>query len=764
MRQLRLLLLCGALLLARPAQAQVVQSIVIAGTQTVQTEQVISWSGLRTGSVITGEGVASAIRRLFATGKFADVFIYSQDVAGGVELTLNVTEFPRLADVQWQGLDKLKREDLEEGFTLRIGDHLSPARVRRGLESVRDKYRAEGYYNATVETDSSAYMPGSSRVVLIRVDEGKKVKVRKIFVEGNEILPEELVRKDFKTKEDNWYRGGTFKLPEFEEDLATAVTNYRNEGFLDAEVTSHDLDFVRSENKLDITIHVDEGPQYRVGRFTWSGNQTQSDAAIQRRMVLIPDQIWDESLFNETERELHNLYWDEGYIYAQVRPERRIEDGKVHVHFQFVEGGPARVRLLNIAGNTKTHENVIRRELNLRPGDIFKNTAFQDSQRRVFQLGYFSDIRPDVREIPGTSEVDVTLDVEEKQTGQFTMGVGFSQQTRASGFFNIGENNLFGRGQSVQFAWQFGSRRNFLDLSFTEPWFMGTPTLVGADLFNRYSNRVNDFFDTREKGFALRLGRPIPRTRFSRFTIRYSLTQTTLSNFDPFYVQILNEQEELLGSEELEFQRLDQIDWPQTTSGVTFTLQRNSTDNPFFPTQGSRSSARFEVNGGPLGGDLDYHKLLVDYDMYRPLPGRFAFHLGAFTGTLHRFGNTEAVPDYERFRLGGNRFYALRGYRDLEVVPAANEDFPFIGGTFFTTFTTELLYPVTPAVHLKAFVDQGDTWNSFKEADLTNLRTGSGFGILLEVPLVGRIGLDYGYGFDKKNPGWEAHFNFGNVF
>jgi outer membrane protein insertion porin family len=757
---LLILLLC----LALPARAQTLAHVSVTGTQTVQADQVIIWSGLKLNESISSEGVAAAIRRLFATGKFSDVYVYSNETALGIDLILNVSEFPRLADLQWEGLKKLKREDLEEKMPLRVGDHLSPARVRRGLESVREAYRAEGYYNASVEPDSSAFLPGSSRVLVIRVVEGSKVKVRRILVEGNEALTDEEVRDGFSTKEDNWFRGGTFKLPEFEADLAKIAANYQNRGFLDAEVVSHDLAFVESSNKLDITIQVREGDSFRVGAFSWSGNQIQADERIAPLMNLREGETWDESAYVEIQRNLHNLYWEDGYIYAQVRPDKEIHGDRVDVHFTFVEGGPARVRLINIVGNTKTHEKVIRRELRMLPGDVFRNTTFQDSQRRIFQLGYFSDLRPDVQEIPGTQDVDITLEVEEKQTGNFTMGVGFSQQTRASGFFNVGENNLLGRGQSVNFAWQFGSRRNFLDLSYTEPWFMGTPTLVGADVFNRFSNRVNDFFDTRQKGFALRLGRPIPGTRFSRFTVRYGLTQTTLRNFDPYYVQILDQQEELLGVGQIEFERLDEVDWPQTTSGITLSLTRNSTDSPFFPSQGSRSTARFEINGGMLGGDLDYHKLQVDYDMYRPLPAKFAFHLGAFAGSLRAYGATESVPDYERFRLGGNRFYSLRGYRDLEVVPTANADFPFIGGTFFTTFTTELLFPVTQSVILKGFVDQGDTWNSFSEADLTNLRTGAGLGISLEVPLIGRIGLDYGYGFDKADPGWEAHFNFGTIF
>jgi outer membrane protein insertion porin family len=273
---------------------------------------------------------------------------------------------------------------------------------------------------------------------------------------------------------------------------------------------------------------------------------------------------------------------------------------------------------------------------------------------------------------------------------------------------------------------------------------------------------VGDYYDTRNKGFALRLGRPIPGTRYSRATVRYSLGQTTLDNFDPAYIQTLNLLERELGSSGVQFQRLDQVIWPQTESTITLSLGRNSTNNPFFPTNGSDTMLRFEHTGGLLGGDLDFRQVLLEQNWYQPLPGRFVFHLGAFTGILDAFGSTIDVPDYEKFRLGGNRAFGLRGYRDLEVVPRGNPT--FVGGRFFATLTTEVLFPISRAVSVLGFIDQGDTWNEFGEADLTNLRKGAGMGVRLEVPLLGRVGLDYGYGYDKFDPGWEAHFNFGSMF
>ena len=759
-------------LLAAPAQAQrgpLLGRLQVIGAQTVRSEQVVAWSGLEVGEPVSREVVAQAIRDLYATGKFRDVFVYETEPRPGVvELILNLSEYPRLAEIRFEGIDELKQRDLEDKVELRVGDFLSPAEIRKAIDAVRDKYRAEGYYRAEVDVDRSLLQLTGSQPLVFRVQEGDKVRVRRIVFEGNEGLSDEDLRDDLETKVDNWWRSGTFKLPEFEKDLDLVVRRYADRGYLDAVVVEHELVFLDDEpNHIEIRIRVDEGPQYRVGDITFTGNTVFETERLERLVVLDAGDVFSDEQFQESQRNVQSLYWDDGYIYSTLAPQRNVREGNVvDVNFVVREGEQARIRRVIIAGNDKTRENVIRRQMRILPGDLFSNEELRNSQGDLFRLGFFEDVKVDFEQTDQSDEVDLVFDVVEKQTGQFTMGVGFSAETQASGFFNIGENNFLGRGQSLQFAWQFGSRRNYLNLSFTEPWFRGTPTLLGIDLYDRYSNRVNDFYETRVRGAALRLGRPVPGTRFTSASVRYSLNNTELRNFDALYTSRLDELEFQLGERGLadRFERLDRRDWPELESQLSFTIQRNSRNNPFFPTAGSRAMLRYSLSGGPLGGDVEFSRMEMEYDWYQALPLKFAFHAGVASGYL-----TSSTPAYERFRLGGNRILQLRGYRDLEVVPRDNlPELPFVGGRFYTTFTSELVYQLTSAVNFLAFVDQGDTWNSFEEADVTNLRTGAGFGVRLEVPLVGRIGLDYGYGFDKSglgdDPGWTAHFNFGQVF
>jgi len=735
----------------------------VIGARTVGARQVQAWADLSPGDPFSPESAASAIRDLFATGKFSDVFIYRQDESDGVRVIVNLTEFPRIKEITFVGNQKVKAKDLLEAFPPLVGQFANPAVIIRELEPLKELYQEKGYYNMSAHIDSSIVDTSHLINLVVTVDEGEKIKARVIDFTGNTVFSDDDLRGKMKQSTGGFLRGSTFKKQQFEEDKERLSVWYRDHGYLDAHISDVEMDFVEERSKLDLMIHVDEGPLYSVGDINWENNEQFDDLTIARSIFLEKDDVFREIDYQETLRSLHSLYWDTGYIYITIEPEREIRDEVVSVTFRFREGEPASIRDVRVVDNHKTHDHVILREMRLFPGDVFSNALIELSQRDIFQLGYFTNVMPEFKPADQAGDIDLILKVEEKQTGQFSFGMAYSAQTSVTGFIQVAETNFRGKGQNLGLAWQFGSRQRYIDLNFTEPWFLGTPTLVGADLFDRYQYNFDDFYESRLKGGAIRLGRRIPGTRFSRIGLRYELSETRLSNFSSGYVNYLDGLESQMGAAELPFERLDQVDWPRTKSAVSLSLSRNSTDNPFFPTNGSRTSYSIELSGGLLGGEIEYQKHLFKHSYFQKLPGGLALHMSTAMGLIHGFGNADGVPDYEKFRLGGNRIYPVRGYRDLEIVPRSNPG--FIGGRFYTIMSTEILYPMTDAVQLLGFVDQGDTWNSFRETDFTNLRKGAGFGIRVEVPMMGTIGFDYGYGFDRVDgPGWEPHFNFGTFF
>jgi len=684
------------------ASVEVVE-IEIVGAQTVGSRQVLAWSGLATGKTFSNDMASAAIRSLFATQKFADVFIYRQTVPGGLKLIVNLQEFPRIRSVTFQGSNKVKESDLRAEFTVHVGQFANPAVVRRELQPLRELYYEKGYYNVSIHRDSSRVDSNNMEDLIITIDEGRKVKVQTITFVGNENLSDGLLRDAMKQGTKGFLRSGTFKKAQFEEDQELIVTQARNEGYLDAVVSDVELNFREEKpSHLDIVITMVEGEQYHVGDIHWTGNTVFDDLAIANQIWLEKDAVFKEDEYLEALSNLQQIYADRGYIYITVEPERDIVDNTVNVDFTFIEGQPAKIHDIQISGNTKTYDKVILREMRTFPGDTFSNTRIQATMRDIFQTGFFEDVQPDIRPI-ANGDVDMILKVKEKQTGQFMFGMAYSAETSVSGFIQVAETNFQGKGQNIGLTWQFGSRRRYVDLSFTEPWFMGTPMLVGADLFDRFQYNLDDFYESRVRGFSMRLGRRIPGTRYSRVGLRYELSETKLSNFSTAYQRYVEGLTNSLGDNELDYTPLTLIEWPQLKSSLRVSFNRNSTDNPFFPTAGSKSSYSFELAGGPLGGEIEFQEHVLSHSSYHRMPGGLALHMRGFFGLLHGLNSPQEVPDWERYRLGGNRRYPLRGYKDLEVVPKGNPQ--FIGGRYFTILNAEVLYPLTRAVQLLTFLD-----------------------------------------------------------
>ena len=756
------LLLTGSISWSQNTGPAVIQEIQIVGALTVGSRQVKAWSGFEEGKDLTRDLVAEGIRNLFATKKFSDIYVYEQEVEGGIRLVINLTEFPRIRSISFQGHDKIKEKDLRAAFPVHVGQFANPAAINRDLQPLRELYYEKGYYNVAMDTDSTKVDANNMEDLVVTIREGKKVKVQTISFRGNKNLHEGDLKGAMKQGTRGFLKSGTFKKKQFEEDRERIITYCRNQGYLDAAIKDVQLNFRDDPEKMDIVIEIDEGPLYTTGDVNWKGNTVFGDLAIADQIWLEKGRVFKEDEYLQTLDNLQQLYADQGYIYITVEPTREIVDQVVNVEFTFIEGQPAHLHDVRISGNVKTYDNVILREMRIFPGDKFSNSRIQATLRDIFQTGFFEDIQPDIQPVPG-GDVDMVLKVKEKQTGQFMFGMAYSAQTSASGFIQVQETNFRGKGQNIGITWQFGSRRRYVDLSFTEPWFRGTPTLVGADIFDRYQYNYDDFYESRVRGFSLRLGRRIPGTRYSRAGLRYELSETRLSNFSPSYVAYLDDLEQSLGTSDLPFQRLDKIDWPQTKSSIRLTLNRNSTDSPFFPTRGSKTSYSIELAGGPLGGEIEFQEHMFSHSYYQKLPAGFAMHIRGFFSLLNGLKGADKVPDWERYRLGGNRRYPLRGYKDLEVVPRGNPS--FIGGRFFTIINTEILYPLNNSIQLLSFLDMGDVWNSFTEADMAHLRKGAGFGLRVEVPMMGTIGFDYGYGFDRVGGGsWEPHFTMGSFF
>lgn len=736
-------------LLSSGANAIDVGRIDVEGNVFVSEKKIVSVFGILVGEAFTAERVSLGIKRLVNTKDFGDVTALYSEEGGKAVITIKVEEYPRVKTVLLEGNDNLKDEDIRDKILLREGFFARPAVISNDIAIIKGMLEEKGYNRA--EITSRVSDPTSDHRVFVTyvIEEGHKVKIRHIDFIGNGAIESKWFKKEMESNEDHWWKGGEYKTAVLEEDLEKIRTMYKNIGYLDVEVSLFRLDEINEGEHVDLYIKIDEGKEYLTGEITWSGNEIVSDDEISELIFLEEGEPYSLEMVEFIQMSINSLYWEKGYIWSRVIPQENSSKYRVDLALDIIENNPASLKEIKIGGNTKTFETVIRRELDVYPGDRFILGDVQRSIREIFQMGYFAG-PPKIDTEPVNEEGDINLliEVEEKQTGNFKAGFGFSQLNKLSGFLGVQENNFLGRGKTIALDWEFGRYRRNLNLRYSEPHLFNTETTMTVSVFNWIQDRVSQqYYTDRRKGFSVQAGHPLPWLDYTRAYLMYRFETVELNNFADSYP---------------EYGSLRNVDWPLNKSTVMLSLSRNSTDSPFHPSSGSQTSLSVELAGGPFGGNVKFVRYNGEISWFRNLFWKFTFHLEMNAGLIDGYGGSE-VEDYEKFRLGGNRRYPLRGYDFYEVVPEGNDR--YIGGRFMTKFTQEIVFPFSQAVYGLFFFDAGNTWNSFRDANLFSVKRGIGLGIRLEMPGMGNLGFDYGYGLDKEGgAGWEPHFTFGTFF
>src|SRR5437667_1178291 len=453
-----------------------------------------------------------------------------------------------------------------------------------------------------------------------------------------------------------WFRrSGVFKPEHLDKDETKLRLYMRTRGYKDADVDSIVPADVPDGKGVILHVFLREGPRYRFGQLTWTGNTAVPTSALVLATVPKPGTIYNEAQVQKTLENAYTLYQEQGYLFLSIDPKMADRDSIVDVDFQVQEGTRSKIANLEITGNTRTRENVIRREASVYPGDIFRRSTLMRTQRDIFGLGFFQDVNVDYEPTGDSADIKLTLKVQEKQTGTASAGAGFASSTGLTGFIELGHNNLFGNGQSVNLHLERGGKRSSYEIAFTDPWFRDSPLTVGFSLFN--TERELDVYNRKDVGGGIRFGRPVPWPDYTRGLISYDLRNVTLSNF------IAHQP-----GESSNLTTLRNTDWPRLVSSVTLSFSRTSTDNPFYASKGSRTTWTNTVAGGALGGVEEFYKSTFEIKNFSRLQGPFVLMIRGRTGFL----GGSSVPDYERFRLGGTAVDYLRGYPDYYVVPGTN--------------------------------------------------------------------------------------------
>jgi outer membrane protein assembly complex protein YaeT len=736
-----------------PVKEVKIADIVVAGNKTVDKSLIVHTLQVEKGEEylppVLQQKVRASIVALNKLGLFADIKVeveYPENVDGAV-LTFTVSELPTLARAEVTGNNKIKKDDIKEVMDLLDGQVYSRGAVERNRQKILDLYHGKGYLLAKVDVEESIEPETARKIITFKVEEGKKVKVRYITFAGNVHVKDKLLRKKLSTKEDRWWRDGDFKEDEYRLGLDTLVDYYRELGYLDASVQGEKITYSDDKKHMDIRVNLTEGKRYRFGKVNFIHNNIIEDAALRAQVLLDSGEVFNMKKYEMTKYQVQSLYREEGYLFMDMQDQFTYRDTVVDVNFNIRENSIAHIHLVDIRGNTKTKDKVIRREVKLFPGDIFRQSLVMRAQRDIMQLAFFDNVEPNIEQVKDgdPSDVNLVMKVTEKQagTGTVSAGLAYSQRDKLVGTVGLQIPNFLGNGQRADLSLEWGPNKKLGSIGFTEPWFLDTPTLVGGSLFYSFQRAITSTdHDYTRYGLRLNLGRRLTWPD-DYFTVSGSYNLTENDNgfsADP---------DALIIPSGLE-------------SSLHLTITRDDKNLPFFPSEGSLYRLTYSRVGGPLGGEFDYNQVETKVNWWFPTFKKLV--LGASTEFGMLFG--PHVQTYDLFQMGGVLGYQgkMRGYDPGSIGSAR------IGRSYFS-FVTELTYPVVEnTFYLLGFYDVGNVFGNepkfdpnqtnvynpisqgaapspWEEIDFSDLRRDFGFGFRLVIPLVAPFGMGFDFGW-----------------
>ncbi len=754
-----LLVICHAAI-SRAEEGAKVTLIEVQGNRRIETATILAKIKTKEGEVFSPAQIKEDIKTLYQLGHFEDVQVKTEGFEKGLKVIFSVKEKPLIRDITFEGNEELTVEKLKEGMTLLPRAAFNMQLIQENAEKIRLKYQDSGYYNAIV-VPVITELRGGDRNVVFSIEEGDKVKLSTINITGNKAISEKEIKSALKTQE-HWFfsflgRSGTLRTDELRDDLETIRNLYYNKGYIQVQVDEPVISLSPKRDKLTVTINLREGDQFRVGSVSFKGNASLSDNELEKEIKLKKGDIFSRDVLRQDVNRIMDRYDSLARPFASVVPLFNIEQEKklVAINIEIQEGGEVRIGRINITGNTKTRDKVIRREMRLNEGDIYSKKAIKRSYERINNLNFFEvvDIVPE-RQLQ-EPVMDLNIKVKEKMTGTLSVGGGYSSVDKLVGIAEVTQGNLGGRGQLLKLKTQWGGKHRIMLLSFMEPYLFDEPVWGRVDLYRQMQEY--DGYRLYSNGLALGVGKNFDE--YLSGSIKYSYDQSSVRDITlvnvPFVLQ----------------QQLEHYGTTVTTSAVTVSLTRDSRDFYLDPKSGSRNTVFVEYAGGPLGGDPEFIKSVADSAWYFPLFWDTVFMARGRIGMVGSLSD-KPVPIGERFFVGGSGTVRGFHYGTVGPVDALNNR---VGGNKELIFNFEYNFPLVPAAHLKGllFYDIGrafDDGTSRKVEEphrisYRELRHSWGWGFWWLSPM-GPLRFEWGYIIHRKllDQASQFEFNIGTLF
>jgi len=668
------------------------------------------------------------LKAIFKMGYFENVHIKVDESEEGKIVTFEVTEKPLIRRVEYSGLDAFSEDEVSGAANISVNTILNTSKVNNGVAAIKALYKAKGYYNTTV-TAQISYPDEEHAELRFIIEEGDKIFIKEIKFIGNKSFENDELEDVIESSKKNWLswltESGLMKQQMLAQDVARLGSFYNNQGFLEVKIGNPQVD--QDGDWLYITFTIEEGPRYRVGTVSFEGDLIEDKQKLRSLLSIQNQEFINRQVLREDVLKITDFYSENGFAFADIRPrtKKSATGARVDIIIDISKGDLVYIQRIAIKGNTRTRDNVIRRELKIAEGGVFDSKALRISTQRLQRLDFFEEVNIVPEPAMDPSKMNVTVNVKEKSTGQFSIGAGYSSVDSFMLMGEISENNFLGRGDRLSLAANVSGTSNRFNLSYTNPHLRDSELSVGTDVFNWF--REYDDYDKDSKGGAIRFGYPI----FEKWRGygSYSYTDTTLTNVSDFASQII----------------LDSMDI-NVTSAVKFGMVRDTRDRMTGARRGSENSITVKYAGGVFGGDAEFTKLEAFSSWYFPLPWTTVFHFKLAGGQVWE-NEPGKLPVYERFYLGGMN--TIRGFKYGKASPIDSVTGDRIGGDKMWYTNIEYIFPIMDEAGIRGvvFFDAGKVTADDEDWNLDSYNKAAGLELRWLSPM-GPLRLVWGHNLD----------------
>ncbi len=720
-----------------------VKDVVVEGNNRIEAEAIKRQIKTEPGDVFLAKSLSQDLKSVFEMGYFEDVRVEAEETPDGKVIVFKVQEKPTVRVIRVSGNTVFNEEEIKENLDIRTGSILNIFRINSNMERIATIYKEKNYHNVKVSYEIEELENNQADLKFI-IDEGDKVRIKNIFLEGNNTYTDKQIKNLTKTSEKGFFSwltsSGDLNREDLNQDVARIQAFYQNNGFIHARVGEPKVDF--EDQWIDITIKIDEGPQFKVGNVDLQGDLVLPKEELLENVKITEETFYNREVVRNDVLTITDRYSDEGYAYADVSPVIDQDDAElaVNIAYNITKGPLVHFEKIVITGNTKTRDKVIRRELKVYEQELYSGRLLKRGVRNLFRLDYFEDVKVDTRKGSTEDSMVMIVDVKEKPTGAFSFGGGYSSVESMFVLGSISQKNLFGRGQVLELKGTLGGNSNRYTLSFTEPWLFDIPLSGGFDLYKW--ERDYEEYDKDSTGGSIRFSYPL--IDYTRLYLSYRYETADITDIaDDASKSIL------------------ELEGKNTESSVSASIRYDTRDQVFNPTEGQNHALTVKYAG--LGGDIGFTKITAEAGVYIPLFWETVGFLHAEGGWVNE-NSGMLLPDYEKFYLGG--IDSMRGfdYRDIYI---PDEEGLKSGGEEYVQFNIEYLFPLVKKAGLRGvlFFDTGNVFSQDEGIDLGNLRQSVGGGVRWYSPM-GPIRLEYGYILDYEDEDdrgqWE--FSMGAAF